>query len=63
MISLGVEPSRIVFANPCKANSFIRQSARAGVDMMTFDNTAELYKIARLFPGAKLVVWILTDDS
>ena len=31
--------------------------------MMTFDNTDELYKIARLFPGAKLVVRILTDDS
>lgn len=30
---------------------------------MTFDNTDELYKIARLYPGAKLVVRILTDDS
>lgn len=31
--------------------------------MMTFDNTDELYKIARVHPGAKLVVRILTDDS
>ena len=30
---------------------------------MTFDNTDELYKIARVHPGAKLVVRILTDDS
>lgn len=30
---------------------------------MTFDNTDELYKIARAHPGAKLVVRILTDDS
>jgi len=30
---------------------------------MTFDNTDELHKVARLFPGAKLVVRILTDDS
>lgn len=31
--------------------------------MMTFDNTDELYKIARVHPRAKLVVRILTDDS
>jgi ornithine decarboxylase len=30
---------------------------------MTFDNTDELYKIARAHPSAKLVVRILTDDS
>ena len=58
-----VDPSRIIFANPCKAMSFIRHAARAGVDKMTFDNTDELYKIARAHPSAKLVVRILTDDS
>ncbi|KAI0346239.1 ornithine decarboxylase [Trametopsis cervina] len=63
VLSLGVEPSRLIFANPCKPTSFVRQSAKAGVDMMTFDNTDELYKIARVHPGAKLVVRILTDDS
>lgn len=63
MLSLGVAPSRVIFANPCKATSFVRQSAKAGVDMMTFDNTDELYKIARAHPHAKLVVRILTDDS
>ncbi|KZT06067.1 uncharacterized protein LAESUDRAFT_654444 [Laetiporus sulphureus 93-53] len=61
--NVGVDPSRIVFANPCKAVSFIRNAAKAGVDMMTFDNTDELYKIARCHPSAKLVVRILTDDS
>lgn len=60
---LGVDPSRIIFANPCKAASFIRNSAKAGVDMMTFDNTDELFKIARVHPAAKLVLRILTDDS
>jgi len=59
----GVEPSRIIFANPCKATSFVRSAAKAGVDMMTFDNADELYKIARTHPAAKLVVRILTDDS
>jgi ornithine decarboxylase len=59
----GIEPSRIIFANPCKAASFIRNAGKAGVDTMTFDNADELYKIARAHPGARLVVRILTDDS
>ena len=30
---------------------------------MTFDNADELYKIAKLYPGAELVLRIMTDDS
>jgi len=60
---LGVNPSRVIFANPCKPASFVRHAAKMGVDMMTFDNVDELYKIARIHPGAKLVLRILTDDS
>ncbi|KAF9219429.1 hypothetical protein BS17DRAFT_811154 [Gyrodon lividus] len=59
----GIDPSRIIFANPCKATSFIRNAAKAGVDKMTFDNADELYKISRAHPGAKLIVRILADDS
>ncbi|KAF4571030.1 hypothetical protein EYR36_008357 [Pleurotus pulmonarius] len=59
----GVDPSRIIFANPCKATSFIRNAGKVGVDLMTFDNMDELYKISRAHPGAKLVVRILADDS
>ena len=58
-----VDPSRIIFANPCKAVSFIRNAAKSGVNMMTFDNADELYKIARTHPNAKLIIRILTDDS
>jgi ornithine decarboxylase len=54
---------RIIFANPCKPASFIRQAAEQGVDMMTFDNADELHKVKRLHPSAKLVLRILTDDS
>jgi ornithine decarboxylase len=59
----GVSPSRIIYANPCKATSFIRSAAQAGVDMMTFDNEDELHKIARTHPDAKLVLRIATDDT
>lgn len=65
VLSLPTAPSgdRIIFANPCKPASYIRSAARAGVEMMTFDNADELYKIARHYPSAKLVLRILTDDS
>ena len=58
-----VDPSDIIYANPCKAVSFLRNAAKRGVDTMTFDNADELYKIARAHPRAKCVVRILTDDS
>ncbi|EJU04719.1 ornithine decarboxylase [Dacryopinax primogenitus] len=63
VLSIRVEPSRIIFANPCKPVSFIRNAAQLGVNMMTFDNVDELHKIARIHPGAQLVLRILTDDS
>ncbi|KNZ80804.1 Ornithine decarboxylase [Termitomyces sp. J132] len=59
----GIDSSRIIFANPCKAVSFIRNAAKMGVETMTFDNIDELYKIARAHTRAKLVIRILTDDS
>ncbi|KAH8986242.1 ornithine decarboxylase [Lactarius hatsudake] len=56
-------PDRIIFANPCKAVSFIKNAARSGVNVMTFDNVDELHKVARANPSAQLVLRILTDDS
>jgi ornithine decarboxylase len=63
ILNLGVEPSRIIYAQPCKAKSFIRYAAEQGVKQMTFDNSDELYKINRFFPDAELLLRILTDDS
>ncbi|KAG5641627.1 hypothetical protein DXG03_004579 [Asterophora parasitica] len=59
----GIDPARIIFANPCKAVSFIRSAAKMGVETMTFDNADELHKIARSHGSARLVIRILTDDS
>lgn len=58
-----VSPSRIIYANPCKAASFIRHAAKNNVDCMTFDNGDELVKIKKHHPSAKMVLRILTDDS
>ncbi|KAK0635302.1 pyridoxal-dependent decarboxylase [Bombardia bombarda] len=63
VLSLGVDPSRIIYAQPCKTKSYLRYVANQGVRQMTFDNADELRKIARLFPKAELFLRILTDDS
>lgn len=63
VLSYGVDPNKIIYANPCKASSFIRHANRYNVRMMTFDNADELVKIKKHHPTAKMVLRILTDDS
>ena len=55
--------NNIIFANPCKPASMIKHARNNQVTMMTFDNTDELRKIAKIYPNAQLIIRILTDDS
>ncbi|VBB75306.1 Putative ornithine decarboxylase [Podospora comata] len=63
VLRMGVDPSRIIYAQPCKTNSYVRYVAQQGVRAMTFDNADELRKIARFYPEAELYLRILTDDT
>lgn len=63
VLKANVDPTRIIYAQPCKTNSYVRYARDHGVKQMTFDNTDELYKIKKLFPDAELFLRILTDDS
>lgn len=63
MLNLGVPASKIVYANPCKQASHIRFAAQHNVAMTTFDNEMELHKMKKLYPTAKLLLRIRTDDS
>jgi ornithine decarboxylase len=62
-LQTGIDPSRIIYAQPCKTRSYLRYAAQKGVKQMTFDNADELYKIKADFPEAELYLRILTDDS
>ena len=62
-LDTGIDPSRIIYAQPCKTRSYLRYAQEKGVKQMTFDNADELYKIKAHFPGAELYLRILTDDS
>lgn len=63
VLNMGVSPERVIYAQPCKTNSYVRYVAAQGVSQMTFDNDDELRKIAKLYPGAELFLRIHTDDS
>jgi ornithine decarboxylase len=57
------DASRIIFANPAKADSHLRYARGVDVDLMTFDNKYELLKIINYNPSAQLVLRIKVDDS
>ncbi|XP_055346171.1 uncharacterized protein LOC129593744 isoform X2 [Paramacrobiotus metropolitanus] len=49
VLNMGVHPERIIYANPCKQQSYIAYARQRSVGLMTFDNEAELYKIKENF--------------
>ncbi|KAK0093589.1 hypothetical protein PV326_013175 [Microctonus aethiopoides] len=61
VLSIGVDPSRIIFANPAKPASHIRHAAAVGVDITTVDNESELHKLKKIHPNAKVVIRIRCD--
>lgn len=63
VIKADVDPSRIIYAQPCKTNSYVRYASSHNVKQMTFDNADELHKVKKLYPGAELFLRISTDDS
>lgn len=63
VLDLGLAPERVIYAQPCKTNSYVRYVRSVGVKQMTFDNADELHKIAKLYPGAELFLRIMTDDA
>lgn len=50
---MGVDSSRIVFAQTIKPIHNLKLARERNVALMTFDNEAELLKIHKNFPNAK----------
>ena len=62
-LNLGIEPYRIIYANPCKSRAHIKYAQKVGVTRMTFDGADELKKIKTDYPSAELILRIKIDDS
>ncbi|KAJ5573464.1 uncharacterized protein N7459_007891 [Penicillium hispanicum] len=63
VLSIGVDPARILFANPCKAAASLVFARRVGVLRTTFDNLDELDTIKRYMPDAQLLLRIYANDD
>ena len=61
--SLGVDGSRMIYANPMKTVNGLRACRNAGVGKMTFDSAGEIDKMARGCPGATVLLRIRIDNS
>ena len=58
VLALGASPEKVIFANTIKSEEDITAARRRKVRLMTFDNEPELYKLAKHFPGARVLVRI-----
>ncbi|XP_042500799.1 ornithine decarboxylase-like [Macadamia integrifolia] len=63
VLSLGVSPDRIIFANPCKAESHIKYAAVVGVNLTTFDSQDEIEKIRKWHPTCSLLLRLKAPDD
>jgi hypothetical protein len=60
---MGVDPARVIFANPCKRPADIAFARKLGVERTTFDTECELLKIAAAYPSAGCVLRLRCDDA
>lgn len=63
VLDLGASPDKIIFANTIKSAEDITAAHKAKVNLMTFDNEPELYKIAKHCPGGKVLLRIKVQNS
>jgi len=62
-INLGIDPKKIIFANPCKPVDYIKFSRSNDVDLLVVDSCYELFKIKLYHPEAEILLRIQVDDS
>ena len=63
MLNQGVDPARILFANPCKSPAALVFARQASVIRTTYDNIDELDKIKVHMPEAELLLRIYAEDD
>ncbi|XP_043973052.1 antizyme inhibitor 1-like [Gambusia affinis] len=59
--SHGIPSEDIIYGGVCKQVSHIKHAAKNGIDLLVCDNEAELRKISRCHPNAKLLLQVSTE--
>lgn len=60
---IGVDGSRMIYANPVKTMAGLRLAAEYGVDKFTFDDESEITKMAAVVPGARVLLRIRVENK
>ncbi|KAK9903692.1 hypothetical protein M0R45_001052 [Rubus argutus] len=63
VLSHGVSPSKIVYANPCKGEYHLKHAASVGVNLATFDSMDEVTKIRKCHPKCSLLLRIAVPND
>ncbi len=63
VLSLGVSPEKIISSNPVKPEEFIDYAYREGVNRFAVDSFAEVEKIAKVAPRARVYVRITVPNE
>lgn len=58
-----VPPDRLVYAHPVKDNKTLSYARQVDVDLLTFDSSNELLKVALFHPQAELLLRLKVDDT
>ena len=63
VLRLGVQPSSIVYANPCKPEPHLEYAAEVGVNLATYDSEEEVAKVRRCHPKCELLLRLKGPDG
>ncbi len=61
--AMGVEPDRLIYANPVKTATGFAACRNTGVSKFTFDSESEIRKMATAVPGGTVLLRIRVDNS
>ncbi len=62
LTGLAIAPDRMIYANPVKTSSGLATARSQGIFKMTFDSESEIYKMAKAYPGATVLLRIRVDN-
>ena len=63
LLSIGVEPSRIISSNPVKTLKFLKMASTSGVNHFSFDSRDEVDKLARYLPHCNIYVRLTVPNE
>ncbi|CUH97680.1 Lysine/ornithine decarboxylase [Propionispora sp. 2/2-37] len=62
LTDMGIEPQRMVYANPVKTAGGLATARRTGVNKFTFDSESEIQKMAKAVPGGAVLLRVRVDN-